>query len=235
MKKIVVFGASGHAKVVIDIIEKQNKYEIVGIIDSFELKNSMLYDYEILGDEYDLAKIVKEENIHGCIVAIGSNYIRKIIVNRIEELCPEIVFINAIHPNAYIGKNVFIGRGNVFMPGVIVNSDSSISNFCIINTNASVGHDSILNDFSSISPGVRIGGSINLGYCSGISIGATIIENISIGDHTIIGAGSVVTKNIPSFVVAYGSPANVIRKRTENEKYMFSSKERKMNRLLRKE
>ncbi|AIY13934.1 MULTISPECIES: acetyltransferase [Cellulophaga] len=230
MKKIIVFGASGHAKVVIDIIEKQNEYTIFGLIDSFKSKNSQLYDYKVLGDENHLPKLVQENDIYGIIVAIGDNYTRRIIVNKVLELCPNLKFINAIHPNTYIGKNVLLGSGNVFMPGVIINSNSCINNFCIVNTNASVGHDSVLNDFSSISPGVKIGGNFNLGFGSGISIGTTIIENITIGENTIVGAGAVVTRNIPDLVVAYGNPARIIRTRSENEKYLFSSLERNSNR-----
>tara|TARA_R110002051_G_scaffold138268_1_gene211012 strand:- start:12337 stop:13038 length:702 start_codon:yes stop_codon:yes gene_type:complete len=233
MKKILVFGASGHAKVVIDIIERQNEYTIFGLIDSFKLIESELYDYKVLGTEYEIASIVEENDIYGCIVAIGDNYTRKIIADKLEALCPKIVFINAIHPNAYIGKNVILGRGNVIMPGVIVNSDTSIGDFCIINTNASVGHDSDLKNFTSISPGVKVGGNLSLGFCSSISIGAIILENISIGIYTIIGAGSVVTKNIPSFVIAYGNPAKIIRDRKENEKYLFSKKERKNQRSIK--
>jgi sugar O-acyltransferase (sialic acid O-acetyltransferase NeuD family) len=235
MKKIIVFGASGHAKVVIDIIEKQKLYEIFGLIDSFKIKNSLLYDYKVLGDESYLPELVNKNDIYGIIVAIGDNYTRRVIVNKVLALCPNLNFINAIHPNAYIGKNVILGLGNVFMPGVVINSNTCINNFCIVNTNASVGHDSTLNDFSSVSPGVKIGGNFNLGFGSGISIGTTVIENITIGENTIVGAGAVVTKNIPDFVVAYGNPAKIIRSRTEDEKYLFSNRERNSNRGILKD
>jgi sugar O-acyltransferase (sialic acid O-acetyltransferase NeuD family) len=234
MKKIIVFGASGHAKVVIDIIEKQKQYEIFGLIDSYKPKDSFLFEYKILGSEDELEVIVKQNNIFGIVVAIGDNCTRKNIVKKIRNTCPDLNFINAIHPNAYLGKNVILGVGNVIMPGVIINSDSVIGDSCIVNTNASVGHDSVLHNFSSVSPGVTIGGNLKLGLCSAISIGATVIENITIGNNTIIGAAAVVTKNFPDCVVAYGSPAKIIRKRTESERYLFSSSERKSKREVLK-
>ncbi|ADV50400.1 sugar O-acyltransferase, sialic acid O-acetyltransferase NeuD family [Cellulophaga algicola DSM 14237] len=234
MKKIIVFGASGHAKVVIDIIEEQNQYEIFGLIDSYKAKDSCLFEYKILGSEDALKKIVSDNNIYGIVIAIGDNCTRKSIVNKVRTICPDLHFINAIHPNAILGKNVALGEGNVIMPGVIVNSDTTIGDSCIVNTNASVGHDSILKDFSSVSPGVKIGGNLELGFCSAISIGATVIENITIGDHTIIGAAAVVTKNFPDCVVAYGSPAKIIRARTEDDRYLFSRAERKGNRAVLK-
>ena len=223
MKKIIIFGPSGHAKVIVDIIEQEGKYEIFGLIDSYKPKGFNLFEYGILGTEDDLPRIVAENNIYGIVVAIGDNCIRAMLAKKIKTLCPGLVFVNAIHPTAYLGKNVTLGKGNVIMPGVIVNSDSKIGNFCIINTNSSVGHDSLLNNFSSISPGVKIGGNFNLGFCSAISIGATVIEHITIGNNTIIGAGAVVTKNFPEFVVAYGSPAKIIRSRYESEKYLFTN------------
>ncbi|WP_158976800.1 acetyltransferase [Cellulophaga sp. L1A9] len=235
MKKVIVFGASGHAKVIIDILEKQNQYDIFGLIDSYKPKDALLFDYKILGSEDDLLALVKEHTIYGIIVAIGDNCTRKIITHKIQEVCPDLHFINAIHPNAILGKNVVLGAGTVVMPGAIINSDSKIGNSCIVNTNASVGHDSILNDFSSISPGVKMGGNLRLGFCSAISIGATVIENITIGDNTIIGAGAVVTKNFPNCIVAYGSPAKIIRERTENERYLFSNSERKGKRSVLKQ
>ncbi|QXP55249.1 acetyltransferase [Cellulophaga sp. HaHa_2_95] len=230
MNKVIIFGASGHAKVVIDIIEKQNQYEIFGLVDSFKPKKTLLFEYAILGSEDDLPALVKEHNIYGIIVAIGDNCTRNIIVHKVQEICPTLQFINAIHPNAVLGKNVALGNGIVVMPGAIINSDAAIGDSCIVNTNASVGHEAILKDFSSISPGVKIGGNFNLGFCSAISIGATIIENITIGDNTIIGAGAVVTRDFPNGVVAYGSPAKIIRHRAKNDEYLFSSKERSKNR-----
>ncbi|AIZ42288.1 acetyltransferase [Cellulophaga baltica] len=235
MKKVIVFGASGHAKVVIDIIEQQNQYEIFGLVDSFKPKKSLLFEYAILGNEDDLPALVKEHNIYGIIVAIGDNCTRKTIVHKVQEICPTLQFINAIHPTAVLGKNVALGNGIVVMPGAIINSDAVIGDSCIVNTNASVGHEAILKDFSSISPGVKIGGNFNLGFCSAISIGATVIENITIGDNTIIGAGAVVTKNFPNCIVAYGSPAKIIRARTENERYLFSNLERKGKRAVLKQ
>ena len=136
----------------------------------------------------------------------------------------EIRFINAIHPSAIIGKKVGLGHGIAIMPGVVINSDSKIEDFCILNTNSSLGHDGVMKGFSSIASGVKTGGNLLLNECSAISIGATVIENIVIGNDSVIGAGSLVNKNIPSLVVAYGVPAKIIRPRNEEDKYLFSEK-----------
>ncbi|HUH46946.1 MAG TPA: acetyltransferase [Arenibacter sp.] len=224
MENVIIIGASGHAKVIVDIIEKQNQYRIQGFLDTYKNKGEKLFNYSILGTEDDLNDIAQQHGIHGCFIAIGDNYTRKIMANKISVLNPHIKFINAIHPTAIIGKKVKFGHGIAIMPGVVINSDSKIGDFCILNTNSSLGHDGIMEDYSSIASGVRTGGNLMLKECSAISIGATVIENIVIGNDTVIGAGALVNKNIPNLVVAYGVPAKIIRSRNADDKYLFSEK-----------
>jgi len=38
-----------------------------------------------------------------------------------------------------------------------------------------------------------------------------VLEDVNIGANALIGAGSLVLKDIPDGVVAYGSPAKVVR------------------------
>lgn len=230
MENILIIGASGHAKVIVDIIERQNRYKIFGFLDTYKRKGDSLFEYPILGSEEDLNTIVEKNNITGCLVAIGDNCTRKKMSNKIIALNPGLNFINAIHPHAIIGKNVELGKGIVIMPGVIINSDSKIGNFCILNTNSSLGHDGVMKDYSSISSGVSTGGNLLLNEGSAISIGATIIENIIIGRDSIIGAGALVTRNIPDQVVAYGVPAKVIKSRNPTDKYLFGEKNKTADR-----
>jgi sugar O-acyltransferase (sialic acid O-acetyltransferase NeuD family) len=224
MENIIIIGASGHAKVIVDIIERENKYRIEGFLDTYKQIGEKLFDYDILGTEDDLDHILTENNIYGCFIAIGDNYTRKVMAEKIIALNPRIKFINAIHPTAIIGKKVTLGQGIAIMPGVVINSDSNIGNFCILNTNSSLGHEGIMENYSSIASGVRSGGNLLLMECSAISIGATVIENITIENNSVIGAGALVNKNIPSFVVAYGIPAKIIRPRKAWDKYLFSEK-----------
>lgn len=223
MDNIVIIGASGHAKVVIDIIEQQKKYRIVGLIDSFKDKDTTLYEYAVLGTEHDIPTLQKEYKISGGIIAIGDNCTRLKMQSKITAIAPTFNFYTAIHPNAVIGKNVTINNGTVVMAGVIINSDASIGSHCIINTKSSVGHDVIVNDFSSIAPGVSIGGETIIGTCTAISIGCSILERITIGDNCVIGAGSVVNKNIDNNILAFGIPARKIKSRDHKEKYLKGS------------
>lgn len=220
-KNIVLIGASGHSKVIIDIVEREAKYNIIGLIDSFKSSGDDILGYKILGNEESIPDLIKKYKVEAGIIAIGDNWIRKVMHEKIKKIFPTFNYVNAIHPQAIIGKKVTIGHGTVIMPGAIINSDSSIGNFCIVNTNASLGHDGKIKDYSSLAPGVVAGGNVSIGTCTAISLGVKIIQNINIGKHTIIGAGSLVIRDIEDYKMAYGVPATVVRSIDKGEKYLY--------------
>ncbi|WP_159020223.1 acetyltransferase [Algibacter sp. L3A6] len=222
---IVIIGASGHASVIIDIIERQNEYTIFGLIDSFKPIGSKLFNYEVLGTEDNLPDLIKTNQVIGGIIAIGDNFDRRQMHLKIEALQVNFKYISAIHPNAIIGKDVTIAEGVSIMPGSIANANASIGAFCILNTSSSLGHDCIMKPFSSLAPGVNVAGHVNLQTCSSIGIGSCVIGGITIGAHTHVGAGSTVIKDISSFKIAYGNPALEIRDRQENEGYLNKKKD----------
>jgi len=218
---IVIFGSSGHSRVIIDIIEKENKYSISGLLDDkFESPGTVFFGYELLGNISSLRDVIKEKDIHGGIIAIGDNWIRFKVMEKILAMVPDFNFITTIHPSAVLARNVTIGKGTAVMAGAVINSDSKIGDFTIINTSSSVDHDNIIEDFASIAPGVTTGGNVNVGKYGAVSLKAGIIHGITIGEHTVIGAGSVVLKDIPPFSVAYGVPAKIIRERKKGERYL---------------
>ncbi|MGG4488685.1 acetyltransferase [Metabacillus idriensis] len=218
MKKILIFGSGGHAKVVIDIVEKSNEYQILGLIDSYRPPNQSACGYQVIGDESILLNIRNE--IHGGIVAIGDNWVRKKVVEKILAIMPEFKFVHAVHPSAIIGSSVTIGDGTVVMGGTVINSNTSVSEHCVINTHSSVDHDCRIGRFVSIAPGSTLGGNVTVGDYTAISLGSKVIHSLMIGSHTVIGAGSTVVRDIGSNAVAYGTPAKIIRSRTIGEKYL---------------
>jgi acetyltransferase-like isoleucine patch superfamily enzyme len=70
----------------------------------------------------------------------------------------------------------------------------------------------VIGDYNHIGPSVTIAGNTSIGSISRIGAGATLIDGIKIGSGSFIGAGSLVVKDIPDRVVAFGSPAKIIRK-----------------------
>lgn len=197
METINLFGASGHAKVIMDVLNAQGD------------KVGSLYDDKLHCEDIHGFKVLKasEVEVKGpLIISIGSCQIRKLISWRYK-----LSYATAIHPSAIISKSVEIGEGTVVMPGVIVNSDSKIGKHCIINTKASIDHECRIGDYVHIAPGCTISGDVEVGECSWIGVGSCVKQGIRIGKNCMIGAGSVVVKDIPDNVVAFGNPCRVIR------------------------
>ena len=202
---IQLYGASGHAKVVIDILNRNNQ-----IIDTILDDNPQTK--EIAGFIVINTKNFDFNFLKNTIISIGNNKIRKILASKLKTN-----FSTAFHPKAIISKNVSIGEGTVIMAGVVINPDVTIGNHCIINSSAILEHDCIIENFVHISPGVAIAGGVTVGEGSHVGINATIIQNIKIGKWVTIGAGAVVLKNIPDFAVAVGNPAKIIKYNSINE------------------
>lgn len=216
-RKILLYGAGGHAKVVIDAIHKGLEYEVIGIVDKQLQEDIFLAGFPIIA-EIDVFNVLRQ--VDGCIVAIGDNWTRSCVVASIKKIRSDVDFVSVVHPFTSIGQNVKIGVGTVILAGAIINSGTSIGDHCIVNTRASLDHDNVLGDFASVAPNVATGGNVVIGNFSALSIGATIIHNIHIGEHTVIGAGALVTKDIPQKIVAFGIPAKKIRERIEGDGYL---------------
>lgn len=214
-KDILIFGTGGHAKVVIDLIEKAGVYRIAGLVAK-GAGTREFFGYPVLGRDEDLPGLAPRLGI----VAIGDNWIRRSAVAAISKLCPDFKFVSAVHPSAQIGRAVQIGEGSVIMAGVCINSDTQIGAHCIVNTGARVDHDNLMGDYASIAPGATTGGQVRLGELSALGLGASVIQGIEIGSHTVIGAGAVVVEPLPANVVAYGAPCRKIRERTSGQPYL---------------
>lgn len=219
-EKVLIFGASEHAKVIIDIFEKERKLQILGLVDDNPNLGATFFDYPVLGTTEHLPQIFEENPSCKVFVAIGDNWVRHKVVEKIKQIIPTADFASTIHPSAQIGKNVIIGKGVAVMAGAVINPDSILEDFVIINTRASLDHDGLVKSFSSLAPSVVTGGQVKIGSFTAIGIGATILHGIKIGQHTVIGAGALVLKDCGDQEVLYGSPAKVIRKRAIGDRYL---------------
>ena len=198
MVTINLFGASGHSKVIKDIIEAEG--------------NGVGYMYDDSPHCEDIHGIpvfkASDHDVEGpLIISIGSNRIREIIANRYP-----LEYSTAVHPSAIISKYASIGPGTVVMQGATIQSDVKIGKHCIINTGASIDHECELADYVHISPHATLCGNVHVGKGSWIGAGATIIPGIRIGEWCTIGAGAVVIRDIPSHTTVAGLPARQLKK-----------------------
>lgn len=197
MNSIVIFGAGGHAKVVLDCFQSNSSEVKAFFSDS--------------GDEPDLRGLpilteLPNSSTHSLVVAIGNNSTRKSVVER----CKIFNFINAIHRSAIFGSNVIWGHGVMIMAGVVINCDTRIGNHVILNTNSSIDHDCEIEDYVHISPNVALAGNVSVGEGTHIGIGASILPGIQIGKWVTIGAGSVILRDVPDYAVVVGVPGKII-------------------------
>ena len=215
MKEVIILGAGGNSKVVIDIINNMNpghdELRILGLLDDSSEKVS-LGGYPILGPIDQVLAYHNQKQVF-FINGIGDNRTR----NTIAEKYPELNYFTAIHPSAIISSDVQIGEGSIIMPGAIINTGTRIGRGCIINTGAILEHDNQLGDFVHIASSATTAGSVSIGDRTMLGTGAKIIQGISIGSDTIVGAGSTVIRDIPSCCTAVGSPAKVIKYRKEDK------------------
>jgi len=220
-KNILIFGIEGHAKVIVDIIEKQGEFNIAGFIDKKNVsKKTATLGYKVLGDESSLKDIVSNYEIYGGVIGIGDNAKRLNCRDKIIKFMPNFKFINCIHPRSILGKDVILGRGNVIMANAVINTSTNINNHCILNTNTSIDHDCSMSNFSSIAPNVTVGGNVKIGDYSAIGIGTNIFNNINIGNNCIIGGGSLVCNDTKDNSIYYGSPCKFIRNHKFGDKYL---------------
>lgn len=190
-----LYGASGHAKVIIDIL-KANEVDVDGLIDDNPEINDLL-GYPVFHGI---------ENLFPLIISIGNNNIRRKIA---EKLRGE--FGIAIHPSALLSPYASVGEGSVIMQGTILQSCVQVGRHCIINTGTSIDHECIIEDYVHVSPHSTLCGNVSVGEGTWVGAGTTIIPGVKIGRWSIIGAGSVVTKDIPDRVLAVGNRCKVLK------------------------
>lgn len=196
---MLLYGASGHAKVICSALESINE-NIIGIFDD-NPSVEHLHGYKVVTG-YDKDYQIDDQ----IIIAVGDNLLRKKL-----SLIVEHTFGKCVALSASCDKTVFVGKGSVLLHQVVVQRDTTIGNHCIINTSSSIDHDCMIEDFVHVSPGASICGGVTVGEGSHIGAGVTIIPNIRIGKWCVIGAGSVVIKDIPDHAMVVGVPGKIIK------------------------
>ena len=210
MDKIVIWGASGHAKVVADIIRLRAQHEIVGFLDSVNPRrqDESFSGGRILGGQEQLMPL-RERGVEWLIFGFGNCEARL----KLAEVAKSMGFLlaTAVHPGAIIAADATVCPGVVVAAGAVINACSLIGENTIINTSSSVDHDCSIGESAHICPGAHLAGQVTVGRGTWVGIGATVIDHVIIGSGSLIGAGAVVVNDIPDHVVAYGNPARIKR------------------------
>lgn len=202
-KEIVIIGASGHGKVIADIVASSGNIVKGFLDDDNDIQENEIIGFPVLG------KIADYVNYKECefVIAIGNPSVRKSIAESLD-----VKWHTAIHPRAVVSKlDTTIGEGTVIMANAVVNPSAKIGKHCIINTGAIVEHDNVLCDFVHLSPNATLAGSVTVGECTHIGAGASTKQVLSITNNCVIGAGASVVKDITESGTYVGVPARKIK------------------------
>lgn len=207
MSKVIFLGAGGIAIVAAEIARYRG-FEIIAFLDdSPERTGTLFCGARVLGG-FEMLPALRQDATQ-VVVAFGNCRGRIDVAQQV--LSYGFSLPKLVHPSAVVSPDSCIGQGAILMPGTIVNAGTRVGSNIILNTAASVDHECSIGDGVHIGPGARLSGLVTVGSATWIGIGTTIRESVHIGSNVLVGAGSLVLKDIPDGVVAYGSPARVIR------------------------
>ena len=196
---LILYGASGHCKVIIDVLESCDLNTLTIVDDNINTTS-------ILGRKVVHSSAISFKETDTVLLSIGNNKVRKELSKKLD-----VQFLKAIHPKAIVSRHSTIGEGTVVMAGSVINPSVVIGKHCIINTAAVIEHDCVIENFVHISPNASLAGEVFVGEGSQVGIGAAIIQGIKIGKWVVIGAGSVIIKDVPDYSVIVGNPGRKIK------------------------
>jgi sugar O-acyltransferase (sialic acid O-acetyltransferase NeuD family) len=199
-KKYYLYGASGHSRVVLDVIASHPNFEINAVIDDYSKEDHINSVPVLIPAEVSFGP----EAVF--LISIGNNWIRKKVVEK-----NNYSYFKAVHQEAFVSQNVIIDEGSVVMPKAVINANAIVGKHCIINSGSIVEHECVLGDFVHVSPNASLAGNVIIGEGTHIGIGAVVIQGITIGKWVTIGAGAVIIRDVPDYAVVVGNPGKIIK------------------------
>ncbi|MDP8993380.1 MAG: acetyltransferase [Pseudomonadota bacterium] len=202
---LILFGAGGHAKVVLEAVQGARPGIAVAIVDDAGGGGRTL-----LGRPVFPAREWMDEHAPGAAIfpSIGDNGARARLLERLTGLARTVDTI--VDRRAILSPSAGIGRGVFLAPGAVVNAGARLADAVIVNTGASVDHDCVIGSAAHIAPGARLCGGVEIGARTLVGAGSTLIPGVRIGADVTIGAGSVVLRDVPGGARVAGNPARPI-------------------------
>ena len=203
---VIIFSAKGLGKVALDIFQSNDVVVYCFLDDDTKLHNTEINGVSVLGSTEDENFLKLLGPKCEAFIATDDNKLKASIVETLTEE-KKIMPVNAFHKNISIAPSAFIGHGNMFNAGVVVNSNAKINNYCIIGANSVIDYDAELSDMVQVGAGSVIGSNVKVGKGAFIGSGVTIVAGINIGKNARIGAGSVVVTEVKEGETVFGNPA----------------------------
>jgi UDP-perosamine 4-acetyltransferase len=206
---VVLIGAGGHGRVVLDILREAGVHRPVGFLDADpQLTGKTVGGLAVLGQLNYLPKL-KAQKVKGVIISIGDNHPRRQYFRKVAEAGFELV--NAVHPSSTVSATAKLGRNIVIAAGAVVSTEAQLADSVIVNTSAVVDHECQIGQAVHICPGAMLAGRVSVGDETFIGMGCNIIQCLRIGARAVVGAGAVVIGDVPDEATVVGVPAKIIR------------------------
>jgi len=215
IKKIIVLGAGGNSRDIIDCINDINSmngltYECMGILDDDKkIFGKTVMGIKVIGELKDISKY-KESNFINGIYSVAEFFKNEEIIAN--TFLPDSRFETIIHPSSSISKTAKIGKGCLVLRNATITSNVVIGNHVTINPGTVISHDNRIGDFSFIASQVATGGYVKISKSCFIGASSSIKGWVKIGRYSVVGMGAIVLDNIPNNSVFIGNPAKFLRK-----------------------
>jgi len=207
---ILIIGAGGHGRVVLDILLQAGGTQIAGFADNNpDIQGRRIDGFRVLGTIEQVFGQPPAFGADGVVVAIGDNGIRRGIARRLQQ--SGIPCVNAVHPSATVSLSATLGRNVVVAAGAVICANCQIGDSTILNTGCIVDHQTMIGEGSHVCPGVRVAGRVKIEPGVFIGTGATLVPRVTIGFEASVGAGAVVTADVQPMATVVGVPARPIR------------------------
>lgn len=215
-RRVLILGAGGHGRVVLDILLQQARCEIAGFLDNnAQIHGRRVDGFPVRGAIDDLQRHATESDADSAIVAIGDNGVRRCLARQID--LAGIQLVSAIHPSATLARNATVGRNVVIAAGTVVCANCHIGDSVILNTGCVIDYQTMVGEGSHVCPGVRIAGRCIIEPGAFLGVGATVVPSVTIGCEAIVGAGAVVLDDVPPMATVVGVPARQVRLASADE------------------
>jgi sugar O-acyltransferase (sialic acid O-acetyltransferase NeuD family) len=213
MNDLVIVGAGGHGKVVLDVLLAERRYRPVGFVDADPaLTDAYVGGLPVLGSINSLTRL-RQQHVRHAVVAIGDNRTRLRYASLLREQGFELA--SAVHPTASVSPSVTVGDNVVVCPQAAVVCEARLGLGTIVNTGAVIDRECLIGDGVHVCPGAVLAGRVRVGRGAFVGIGAQVIQCLTIGRFAVVGAGAAVIDDVPDFTTVVGVPARAIRTAAE--------------------
>jgi sugar O-acyltransferase (sialic acid O-acetyltransferase NeuD family) len=205
-RRVIVWGAGGHGKVIVDALLASNCWDLVGILDDDERKiGKKILGISVLDLGAGLAQLAGDLDVGAFAIGIGDNYARDEKFRKLRECGLKVV--NVIHPSAHMSRFVELGEGVTILAGATINPGTVIDDNVCVNTAASIDHDNYLERSCHVFPNATLAGGVRVGKFAYVGSGAVVTPNVVIHNYSYVGAGAVAIEDVPEGAIVAGVPA----------------------------